>query len=142
MLAPLALVSDKNDNGSKDDDELGDGSGQLLGDHYIRGSSPYTQDLSAMDTTNDGCVELPLVADPSDPSIIRCDPTLPSALGKQATKRQVIRWLVTHELGHAIGGSTHTQDQSDIMAQYRKTWLHDDHFSQTFADGIVINNRQ
>ncbi|MBI4610433.1 MAG: carboxypeptidase regulatory-like domain-containing protein, partial [Candidatus Rokubacteria bacterium] len=72
MLARVDIVADANDNGVKDGGEPIDKTTDLLlGDHYV--ASRYDLDLSAIDTTKDGCPELPLVSDPQ--AIARCFPT-------------------------------------------------------------------
>ena len=142
MLAPITLVGDSSsrgaDNGIVDSKEA-TVSNQLAGDAYIAGS--FSLHLSAMDATNDGCVELPFVSDPTTISQA-CDPTAYTANpGPQATKRQVVRSLTTHELAHGVGVSTHTSDSSDVMYQYTINWTRDSHFSQAAADLIQIHNK-
>lgn len=142
MLAPITLVGDSSsrgaDNGIVDSREA-TVAGQLAGDTYIAGS--FNLQLSAMDVTNDGCVELPFVSDPTTLPAA-CDPTAFTANpGPQATKRQVARSLTTHELGHAVGINIHTSDSGDIMYQYSINWTRDGHFSQSAADLIQIHNK-
>ena len=140
MLTPLSLVGDlANDDGVKDTTkEVVDAGGQLVGDTYVSGA--VNQQLSAMDATNDGCVELPFVADPR--AIARCaNPNGTSADSPQATKQQVIRGLITHELGHNVGVNTHTTDATDIMYQYTSNWIRDGHFSPTAAGLLQIHNK-
>jgi Big-like domain-containing protein/beta-propeller repeat-containing protein len=147
MLTPLSLVGDlSNDSGVKDTaKEVVDASGQLLGDAYVAGS--FGLQLSAMDANNDGCVELPFVGDPRSTS--KCNPTAEFADSPQATKQQVARSLITHELGHNIGINTHTTDSTDIMYQATNNWIRDGsqqfgatgQFSATAAGLIQIHNR-
>jgi len=145
MLAPITLVCDSSskgaDNGAADGNECTVG-GLLGGDTYVSGS--FTQQLSAMDATNDGCPELPFVSDP--PAVARCtDSTVPQGPYPNATKRQVVRHLITHELGHGAGVSLHTTDSTDVMYQYTINWIRDGfngfgHFSSTAAPLIQIHN--
>jgi predicted Zn-dependent protease len=94
-----------------------------------------------MDVTNDGCVERPEVGDPTAvPSCL--DRTADWAPYPQATKQQVVRSVITHELGHAVGVSIHTStDAGDIMLDYSTNWTRDDHFSADAAPMISIHNK-
>jgi hypothetical protein len=138
MLAPIWLVADHNDDGQPGTNEPVDRRGDLLGDTRIP-DPPYNHDLSGVDVNHDGCVELPLV---SDPSVVgRCVATTATASSPQATYQQVTRWVVTHELGHAVGRLDHSSDPTDIMYQGRSTWTSDNHFSQDSESFIAIDNR-
>jgi hypothetical protein len=139
MLTPLSLVGDSaNDNGIKDTSkEVVDASGQLVGDTYVAGL--FNLQLSGMDATNDGCVELPFVADPR--GISKCNPATDTALSPQATKQQVVRSLITHELGHAAGVNTHTTDATDVMYQSTINWIREGHFSPTAVGLLQIHNK-
>jgi hypothetical protein len=162
MLAPITKtqVGDfSNDNGvydSKKSELLGT-DGALWGDTYMPGYygrafdpttkvTPPGMSLSAMDVTNDGCVELPFVTDPSGVDLlggkldVRCAATGPQARYPQATKQQVLRFLVTHELGHATGITSHTTLSGDVMYQYSINWVRDLNFSATAAGMITITN--
>src|SRR5207249_3229579 len=78
MLAPITKVGDSSSTGADNGlIDSGDGtvSGQLAGDVYVAGS--FIQQLSALDANNDGCIEMPTVADPT--TIARCNPTADSA---------------------------------------------------------------
>jgi len=140
MLAPITLVGDSAgtgaDNGLID---VGDATvnGQLAGDAYISGS--FTQQLTAMDANNDGCVELPTVADPT--TIGRCTPTADTAASPSASRQQVGRSVITHEVGHAVGISTHTSDSTDIMYMSTINFTRDGHFSDTAAALVQIHNK-
>ena len=140
MLAPITKVGDSSstgaDNGLVDS---GDGtvSGQLAGDVYVAGS--FTQQLSALDANNDGCIEMPTVADPT--TIERCNPTADSAVAPSATKQQVVRSIVTHELGHLTGVNTHTSDATDIMYMSTINFTREDHFSDLAAGLVQIHNK-
>ncbi len=138
MLTPLSLIGDfANDNGIRDTTkEVVDANGQLVSDTYASGS--FNRQLSAMDATNDSCVELPFVADPR--GMPRCSPVADSAASPQATKQQVVRSLITHELGHNVGINTHTTDPTDIMYQTTTNWIREGHFSPTAAGLIQIHN--
>jgi predicted Zn-dependent protease len=52
----------------------------------------------------------------------------------------VLRFLVTHELGHATGITSHTTLSGDVMYQYSINWVRDLNFSATAAGMITITN--
>ena len=104
---------------------------------YVAGS--FIQQLSALDANNDGCIEMPTVADPT--TIARCNPTADSAEAPSATKQQVVRSIVTHELGHATGVNTHTSDATDIMYMSTINFTREDHFSDLAAGLVQIHNK-
>jgi hypothetical protein len=129
-------------------DDLGnlvvDGGGnpipRLRGDVFDRNS--FAADMSALDINNDGCVELPLAYDPS--LLGRCDPHADFATGEQATKRQVVRQLITHELGHAVGIGDHSNayvQNPDAIAAFNLDWTRDGYFSPGSAAKVMIHNR-
>ncbi|HEY2996014.1 MAG TPA: carboxypeptidase regulatory-like domain-containing protein [Methylomirabilota bacterium] len=137
MLAPITLVGDGNDNGLVDRREP-TVNGDLAGDTYLTGV--FNLDLTAMDVNNDGCVELPNVAD-STTLPNRCDTTADSAAVPQATKQQVARHVTTHELGHAVGVNLHTTESDCVMYQYSTDWVRDGHFGPTAAPLLQIHNK-
>lgn len=59
----------------------------------------------------------------------------------QATFRQVVRSLTTHELGHAAGINVHTTDAADLMYQYTINWTRDNYFSPGAAALLQIHNK-
>ena len=146
MLAPITIVGDCSpatsgcgtgtDNGVADTGEATVG-GQLAGDTYIPGN--FTQQLSAFDVNSDGCVELPTVADPTTISV--CTPSADSAASPSATKQQVVRSIITHELGHATGVSTHTDDATDVMYRSTINYTREDHFGSLATGLIQIHNK-
>jgi hypothetical protein len=140
MLAPITIVGDSSptgpDNGMIDTGEATI-NGQLLGDTYIPGR--FDQHLSALDVNNDGCIELPTVADPT--TLARCDPAADVAAAPSATKQQVVRSVTTHELGHGTGVNTHTSDATDIMYLSTINYSRDGHFSPAAAGLIQIHNK-
>jgi hypothetical protein len=138
MLAPITLVADTNDNGLADRREALV-NGQLAGDTYVPGGD---RQLSALDSNNDRCVELPLVPDPTTISQA-CNPAAASGSGhlSQATKRQTVRVLTTHELLHAVGTTIHTTDPNCIAYQYTINWVRDNFVSDAAANLIQIHNK-
>ena len=139
MLAPLDRVGDSSstgaDNGIVDATEKTFG-GLLTGDTYIQGA--FDRQLSPLDVNSDGCVELPTVTDPTP--LPRCDPNADSAAAPQATKQQLVRFLITHELGHNVGVNLHTTVATCVMYQYSINWTRDQ-FSPQAADLIQIHNK-
>jgi uncharacterized repeat protein (TIGR01451 family) len=140
MLAPIAVVSDSSatgrDNGRADTGETLI-NGALAGDTYIPGS--FTQQLSALDVNNDGCVELPTQMDPT--TVARCNTAAGTAAVPSATKQQVVRSVLTHELGHATGVATHTTDSTDLMYVSTINFTRDGHFSSAAAGLVQIHNK-
>jgi hypothetical protein len=134
MLAPITLVGDRNDNGIADRREA-TVNGELAGDTYIPG--PAGQHLSALDVNNDGCIELPLTTDPTVLPV--CDPGAASAVFPQATRRQYIRFFVTHELGHGVGITSHSAVPTDVMFQFTIDLIRDV-FAPPSAALIQIHN--
>jgi len=107
------------------------------GDYLDRNS--FAADMTALDVNNDGCVELPPATDPT--LLTPCDPHADVASGQQATKRMVIRSLVTHELGHSVGITPHSGDFTDAMFMYTINWTRYDHFSPESAAKVNIHNK-
>jgi hypothetical protein len=161
MLAPITRVGDNAsrgaDNGLYDSKEVLGTDNVLWGDTFMTGffgkafdpvgkTTPPEMSLSVMDATNDGCVELPFVSDPTGSDLLgaplstRCAATGPLAQYPQASKQQVMRFLATHELGHAVGITTHTTLSGDTMYQYSINWVRDLSFSATAAGMITITN--
>jgi hypothetical protein len=162
MLAPVASVGDSSkkgmDNGILDTGERLGADGRLAGDTYI--DRRFDLQLSVMDSNNDGCVELPFVADPTTIAP-RCDPaadygsgpangaqfdgslvTRPPAAGVQATRQQAVRAIITHELGHATGANHQSSDPDCIMYSATINWIRDHRFSPTAtAPSIQIHNK-
>jgi hypothetical protein len=140
MLAPITIVGDSGstgtDNGKVDSGEATI-NGELAGDTYVPGS--FAQQLSALDVNTDGCVELPTVADPT--TIARCVPGASAATAPSATKQQVVRSISTHELGHAVGISTHTSDRTDVMYLSTINFTREDSFSSLAAGLVQIHNK-
>jgi hypothetical protein len=161
MLAPITRVGDNSsrgaDNGLYDSKEVLATDSFLLGDTFMTGffgrafdppekTTPSNMSLSVMDATNDGCVELPFVTDPTgsdldgDPLSTRCAATGPKTQYPHASKQQVARFLATHELGHAVGVTSETALSGDTMYRYSINWTRDLWLSPEAAGYITITN--
>jgi hypothetical protein len=142
MLAPITVVCDNalkgSDNGTVQTGECSV-NGSPGGDVFRPGQ--FALDGTAMDTNNDGCVELPFVADPT--TLTPCDRSgdLVPQPSPQATFQQVARHLITHEMGHMSGSNIHTSDSTDLMYMYSINWTRDNHFSPQVGALIQIHNK-
>lgn len=141
LLAPITKVGDNSkagaDNGQAEAGEPLGNDNQLAGDTYVR--DRFDLDLSVMDTNNDGCVELPLATDPT--TLSPCDPRAISAPFPQATKQQVVRHIVTHELAHAAGAPHNSTNRNDVMYDEAVNWIRDGFFAPETAALIRIHNK-
>jgi hypothetical protein len=143
VLAPLTIVADNSskgpDNGTVEG-EATDALGKLLGDTYTLPAS-YTRDVTVFDTNKDSCTELPLVTDPT--TLTRCaDPQASGAGTVQATRQQVVRLTITHEVGHMIGASIyHNTDPLSVNYQYTNDWNRDNRFGPQTSPELRIHNR-
>jgi hypothetical protein len=162
MLDAIKRVEDQNDNGM-DDGEDATGNSLLDGDHpvrndptsevYVSGSAKYVKpypgadidgdgkadewdflfELSPFNVDNDSApveVELPLVGSSSD----YIDPLYENTL------EQVVKMIVTHELGHNVGITVHTGDTSCAMHEKTNNFVRDKHFSSTAEALVRIHN--
>lgn len=94
-------VEDTNDNGVLDPNEKDgntnpphdDGDNNFDGDHPVKSGATWewNHDLSPMDIDNDDMVELPRY------------PQVPVSSGDEYTKPHVVKHVITHQMGHAIG---------------------------------------
>ena len=144
MLAPLTIVADNSgqgsDNGVRDGAEPVDASLKLLGDTYIIPTN-YGKDFSVFDVNKDRCTELPLVTDPT--TLTRCaDPNAAVGPPGQATRQQVVRLTITHEVGHMIGASIyHNTNPLSVNYQFTTNWNRDNLFGPETAPELRIHNR-
>ena len=160
MLDPINNVEDANDNGITDAREDLSGNELLDGDHPVRNypnsevydsnSPKYIKPYPGPDIDNDGKddewdfefelspfnidnnneVELPVVG-----SLGEMDPNTENTL------EQVLKMIVTHELGHNVGITIHSNDATCAMNNESNNFIRDKHFSQSPADLVRIHNQ-
>jgi len=131
MLDMMPNVEDKDDDGVKDGGEDKSGNGMLDGDYIVRApaGSPdpweFNHDLSPFNINNDPVplVELPV----ADTNI-------------EYTKAQVLKHVITHEIGHNTGVNLHTDDPLCVMYKYSIDWIRDNNFCDTALELIMIHN--
>ncbi len=135
-------VEDTNDDGELQDNEtdgatnppLDNGDLFLDGDHPVRDGLAWYwyAGLSPMDLDNDGKVELPMQAQVPVPDSI------------EAEKAQVVRAVITHEMGHAVGiygpWDGHCDDQTCAMYRWSNSWTTDGHFCADCRAMVLIHN--
>jgi hypothetical protein len=104
----------------------------LDGDHVVRAPAgsddpwEFNHDLSPFNINNDSVplVELPV-----------------GDVNYETTKAQVLKHVITHEIGHNVGVDIHTEDPLCVMYKYSSDWLRDDHFSDAAQTLIMIHNQ-
>ena len=119
-------------SGSPKDREDDNQNGLLDGDYVIFDTSQWNNPahLSPMDIDHDGFVELPFR---TDPYVMTKDTTAPSDTF-EFTKQRVMKYVITHELGHAVG-MTHDTDDQCVMYEYSIDWSRDHCFSDFGSEG-------
>ena len=142
-LNSIARVEDANDNGKKDGGEDKSGNGLIDGDYPVPAGSPpgppwnYNQLLSPFNINNNyyngdpdrPVLELPVASNPD---------TVNAA--NEFTREQVLKHVITHEIGHAAGVTFENADSTCVMYQYSNNWARDGHFSTDAAALIRIHN--
>jgi hypothetical protein len=92
--------------------------------------------LTPFDIDGDGIVELPFASNPEniDPSWEQDDQ------GGQYTKARVIKHIITHEIGHALGGPDHSKDPACVMNHQSVDWKRDDHLCDWYRSLLKVHN--
>ena len=76
----------------------------------------------------DGYVELPVVSH-------ICDAM------QEYTYGQVLTHTITHEIGHALGGPSHSSDPECLMYKYSNNWSRDWNLSLYYRSLLRIHNK-
>lgn len=126
-LDPLSRVEDQAD--------------QLIYTDGIRGDRrlpfegwPGAGELSPFDIDDDGYLELPFGSDPD--ALVKGS--------KDATEHSladVMRFLVTHEIGHALGGPSHSDDRKCLMNRYLESWGTVNHLCDYYRALLKVHNQ-
>ena len=92
--------------------------------------------LTPFDIDGDGIVELPFASNPEniDTSCEQDDQ------GGQYTKARVVKHIITHEIGHALGGPDHSKDPDCVMNHESVDWKRDDHLCDWYRSLLKVHN--
>jgi hypothetical protein len=144
---------DKNNNGILDGDyPVGPNSTSSAGPPWV-----YTQDLSPFNINNkyiQVCAGTNIICDANTvcPSGCNNDPNRPLLeLPVQSdpdnvnpafkfSREQVLKHVITHEIGHGVGVNIENADSTCVMYQYSNNWIRDNHFSSGAAALSRIHN--
>ncbi len=113
-----------------------DGDGDFDGDYAVKSGDAwdYARDLSPHDIDCDGQVELRRYIEVAVSS------------SDDYTMAEVVRHVVTHEMGHAVGikyneETPHCQDETCVMYYKSHNWKRDGHFCNDCRGRIYIHNQ-
>jgi nitrous oxidase accessory protein NosD len=126
-LNPLSDVEDYRDLGA-------DASGVWEGDYRTYNPNDWQAPgrVSPFDIDSDGYVELPALSDP-----------LAAGSGKiedEYSLPEVWLFLITHEMGHALGGPSHTDIPNDLMSRYTYSWRTHNYLSNYYRSLLRVHN--
>jgi hypothetical protein len=134
VLNPLSRVEDQNDIMSYTDGVLpGDSPNQTWdGDQRTlkpTGPNEWIYDLTPFDLDNDGSIELPAISNPD-------------AVGSatEYNKQQALLFVITHEVGHALGGPSHSDVSTCLMNRYAESWQTVDKLSDFYKSLLRVHN--
>jgi hypothetical protein len=164
-LDPINKVENTSDDGKKSNSQDKNNNNILDGDYPVTPCSTssscppwaYTQDLSPFNINNkyiqictgtniicttdtvcpSGCnndvnrplLELPVASDPDN-----VNPAF------KFSREQVLKHVITHEIGHGVGVNIENADSTCVMYQYSNNWIRDNHFSSGAAGLNRIHN--
>jgi len=137
MLDPLGSVNDRNDNG-KEDDGYGDITVHDYWDinMYYGSESTFDHDLTIFDVDNDGFMDRPRDNYTSPLNRFTLDPG-------ESTFKQVVKHLITHEIGHAVGLSEGHNALLPASLNFDGTvdWRRDNNIHPDARGQILIHNQ-
>lgn len=167
-LDPINKVENSTDDGKKANNQDKNNNNILDGDYPVTPCSTssscppwaYTQDLSpfninnkyiqvcntdnsvicrsdtvcpsngtCIDNPNRPLLELPVTSDPDN-----VNPAF------KFSREQVLKHVITHEIGHGVGVNIENADSTCVMYQYSNNWIRDNHFSSGAAALSRIHN--
>jgi hypothetical protein len=124
-LNPLNVVEDRTDQMNPIDGVMGDTpDGNWDGDQRLGNLSG---NLSPFDIDGDGFVELPVASELEN-------------IVNEYDLYQVLVHTITHEMGHALAGPTHTNDPACLMYKYSNNWSRADHLSDIYRSLLRVHN--
>jgi hypothetical protein len=158
-LAPLSMTEDPEDSGYFLQDPM---TLEYFYDGHIPGDIPNdtwdgdrrmlnkidwigNQNLSPFDIDNNGYIELPPATDPNAPNDNRpnqhayCDEN-GNNCENPYTKAWVLMHIVTHEIGHALGGYDHSPFPWCLMHTYAYDWKRQDFISDWYRARLMVHN--
>ncbi len=125
VLNPLSVVEDQKDQLNPIDGIMGDTpDGDWDGDKRL---ANLGGDLSPFDIDGNGRVELPVASDLGN-------------IVNEYDLDQVLMHTITHEIGHALAGPTHTNDPACLMYQYSNNWSRADYLSDIYRSLLRVHN--
>jgi len=137
VLDPVSKVEDTNDNGVLDNNEqdandtapYDDGDEDFDGDYPVQSGGVWNfwKNLSPHDINRNGEIELPLAADVN--SIVY-----------EYEKADVVRHVITHEMGHSVGIENHCTSTTCVMYEIAINYERDGHFCNICRATIFIHN--
>ena len=124
-LNPLSVVEDRTDQLNPIDGIMGDTpDGIWDGDKRL---TDLGGNLNPFDIDSDGRVELPVASD-----LIN--------IVNEYDLDQVLMHTITHEIGHALAGPTHTNDPACLMYKYSNNWSRADYLSDIYRSLLRVHN--
>ena len=103
--------------------------GEWDGDHRLATTAEWLAEgtLSPYDIDGDGLIEQPTAA-------------TPAGIVNEYEKWQILRHTLTHEVAHALGIASHSEDPDGVMFMYSRNWHRQDRISDWFLSTISIYN--